>query len=179
MGLIDRLLFFIEVRGPVEVGPGFHVGPFSRIWAPRNLSFGSDVYVGKHVTIEVDGSIGDGVLIANNVGIVGRRDHDMSEMGTVIRRARWVGDWPDSLSSGVEIGSDVWIGFGAIVLSGVCIGDSAVVAAGAVVVSDVPENSVVAGNPARVVRARFPREDFERHWDGLLRAGFRRSVRGA
>jgi acetyltransferase-like isoleucine patch superfamily enzyme len=55
----------------------------------------------------------------------------------------------------IVIGSDVWLGVGALVLSGVTIGHGAVVAAGAVVVKDVPPYSLVAGNPARIVRMRF------------------------
>jgi len=52
----------------------------------------------------------------------------------------------------VVIGDYVWIGYGAIVLPGATIGDCCVVGAGAVVTRDVPPNSVVAGNPARVLR---------------------------
>jgi len=56
---------------------------------------------------------------------------------------------------GVNIGNDVWIGHGAIVLPSRGIGDGAVVAAGAVVTKDVPAYMIVAGNPARVIRPRF------------------------
>ena len=56
----------------------------------------------------------------------------------------------------VGIGHDVWIGHGAIVLPGRSIGTGAVVAAGAVVTKDVPPYTIVAGNPARPVRPRFP-----------------------
>jgi phosphonate metabolism protein (transferase hexapeptide repeat family) len=56
----------------------------------------------------------------------------------------------------VTIGHDVWIGHGAIILPGRAIGTGAVVAAGAVVTKDVPDYAIVAGNPARPVRQRFP-----------------------
>jgi maltose O-acetyltransferase len=52
----------------------------------------------------------------------------------------------------VEIGSDVWVGGGAIILPGVCVGSRAVIGAGSVVTRDVPESVFAAGNPCRVVR---------------------------
>jgi phosphonate metabolism protein (transferase hexapeptide repeat family) len=55
----------------------------------------------------------------------------------------------------VTIGHDAWIGHGAIVLPGRNIGTGAVVAAGAIVTKDVADYTIVAGNPARVVRRRF------------------------
>ncbi len=56
---------------------------------------------------------------------------------------------------GVAIGSDVWVGSGALILSGVTVGHGAVVAARAVVTRDVAPFGIVAGNPARPIRARF------------------------
>jgi phosphonate metabolism protein (transferase hexapeptide repeat family) len=56
----------------------------------------------------------------------------------------------------VHIGHDVWIGHGAVVLPGRSIGTGAVVAAGAIVTRDVAAYSIVAGNPARTIKRRFP-----------------------
>jgi acetyltransferase-like isoleucine patch superfamily enzyme len=56
----------------------------------------------------------------------------------------------------VIIGHDVWIGYGATILSGVTIGTGAVIGAGAVVTRAVPPYAIVAGNPACVLRLRFP-----------------------
>jgi len=56
------------------------------------------------------------------------------------------------------IGNDVWTGHGAMVLPGVTIGNGVIVGAGAVVTRDVPAWHVVAGNPARVIRARFDQD---------------------
>lgn len=58
-------------------------------------------------------------------------------------------------SGDVEIGSDVWIGLGAIILPGVKIGDGAIIGAGAVVAGDVPPYSIVVGNPAKLLKKRF------------------------
>ena len=54
------------------------------------------------------------------------------------------------------IGNDVWIGYDALVMPGVSIGDGAIVAARSVVTSDVPPYAIVGGNPAKVIRQRFP-----------------------
>lgn len=62
-------------------------------------------------------------------------------------------DWRRSHQ--VQIGHDVWIGHGAIVLAGRSIGTGAVIAAGSIVTKDVPDYTIVAGNPARVMRRRF------------------------
>ena len=56
----------------------------------------------------------------------------------------------------VRIGHDVWIGHGAVVLPGRSIGTGAVVAAGAVITKDVPDYTIVGGNPARSIKRRFP-----------------------
>jgi phosphonate metabolism protein (transferase hexapeptide repeat family) len=65
----------------------------------------------------------------------------------------------------VDIGHDVWIGHGAIVLPGRNIGIGAVIAAGAVVTKDVPAYTIVAGNPARPIKRRFPQEIADRLMD--------------
>ncbi len=54
------------------------------------------------------------------------------------------------------VGNDVWIGYEALVMPGVHIGDGAIIASRAVVTSDVPPYAIVGGNPARVLKQRFP-----------------------
>ena len=57
-----------------------------------------------------------------------------------------------AVRSTITIGDDAWIGVGAIILPDVTVGECAIVAAGAVVAGNVPARTVVAGNPARVLR---------------------------
>lgn len=65
----------------------------------------------------------------------------------------------DAIDRGTTtIGNDVWIGLGAIVLSGVVVGDGSVIGAGSVVSKAVPPYAVAVGNPAHVIRYRFPSE---------------------
>lgn len=59
----------------------------------------------------------------------------------------------------LTVGHDVWIGANAIILPGCCnIGNGAIIGAGSIVTKDVPPYSIVAGNPARMIRMRFPQQ---------------------
>ncbi|HEY3368836.1 MAG TPA: DapH/DapD/GlmU-related protein [Symbiobacteriaceae bacterium] len=164
--LWNRLYRLYGIRANVKAGPDLHLGIGSILWAPTELAIGKNVYIGKYCTIECDGFIGDNVLIANQVGLVGRHDHDIRVIGTTVRCAPWIGDL-DYAGPGkgerVIIDSDVWIGFGAIVLTGVRVGRGAIVAAGSVVTTDVPRYAIVGGNPARVLGARFTPEQIAEH----------------
>lgn len=175
--MLDRLKRIYRarrvIRQNVEVGTDFSFGENTVVWAPRSLSIGNNVALGSNVRIEVDGVVGDHVLIANSSAIVGREDHDRGQVGVSIRESRWVGSYPEELSRETHVGSDVWIGFGSIVLSGVTIGDSTIVGAGSVVTKDLPPNVIAVGNPARVIAARFAPDDFDTHWDRLTASGVR------
>ena len=164
--LWQRLNRAYAVRANVEVGDDVHIGIGSILWAPNRLTVASDVYIGKFCTIECDGSIGRFSMIANNVGLVGRYDHDLRSVGMPIRKAPWIGS-PDYKGQGLglqlTVGEDVWIGFGAVLLSGVTIGRGAIVAAGSVVTRDVPPYAIAAGNPARTLSMRFTPEQIVEH----------------
>ncbi|XQW85920.1 DapH/DapD/GlmU-related protein [Thalassotalea piscium] len=66
----------------------------------------------------------------------------------------------------ISIGDNVFIGWGSIVLPGVCIGNNVVVGAGSVVTKNIPDNSVVAGNPAKVIK---PIEDYITNYKKVLK----------
>jgi acetyltransferase-like isoleucine patch superfamily enzyme len=169
MNFVSKFLqFFIRlyaVRSGVHLGMHVHIGPFSILWASDKLEIGDKTYIGKNCTIQVNGTIGRGVLIANNVGIVGKLDHDFQKPAKLLCQNNWIGtsDKLNGLTENrVSIGDDVWIGFGAIILGGVSIGHGAIIAAGSVVTKSVPEFAIVAGNPARIIKQRFPEGSSDR-----------------
>lgn len=113
----------------------------------------------KSVTLK----IGDFCSIADQVCFILGSDHDTSHLST-FPFTKVVPDISrnDAISKGnIVIGDDVWIGYGATILSGVQVGQGAVIAAQSVVTKDVPAYAIVAGNPAKVIKYRFPEELLE------------------
>jgi len=154
-----RNLYWFRIRNRWMRRRGFVRLPFgTKVWSPnRRICLGDRVQFGVGCVIQTDLVVGDSVLIASGVAIIGRRDHATDEVGVTM--------WSSSRSpcEGVVIGDDVWIGHGCIILDGVAIGRGAIVAAGSVVTRDVPAYGVVAGVPARVARMRFTPEQISRH----------------
>lgn len=162
-----RNMFLVKIKWRrYSIARGFHAGRGVVLWCKNKLSIGENCYIGRNTMIECDAVIGKNVLIANNVALVGKYDHDYTESGVPMRftsniRSKdysWKG-----LNSCVVIEDDVWLGYGSIVLSGVKVGKGSIVAAGAVVTKDVSPYVIVAGNPARVVGKRFNAGDIEKH----------------
>lgn len=128
------------------------------IWAPhRIVEFGNCVQFGPRCVVQCDVRFGNHVLIAGNVAFIGRSDHRTDVIGT----SMWAS--PRGVAEVTVIEDDVWIGYGAIVLSGNTIGRGAVVAAGSVITADVRPYSIVAGVPAREIAKRFTSEEILRH----------------
>lgn len=138
-----RIPQWVPTDPRIRVGRFTYGNPTVKVWAP-----GERVEVGSFCSI------------ADGVTIFGGGEHN----------THWVTTYPLRIALGdalaghdghpatrgaTVIGHDVWIGDGALILSGVRIGNGAVVGARAVVTRDVPAYHVVAGNPARIVRARF------------------------
>jgi acetyltransferase-like isoleucine patch superfamily enzyme len=120
----------------LRVGDRCVVGRGSHIVAHHRIEIGDDVYTGPYVYIT-------------------DQNHKYEDIGTPIGR-----QWP--VNSAVRIGSGSWLGTGAVILPGATIGRNVVVAAGSVVRGDVPDNCVVAGVPARVVRQHLPGSGWSR-----------------
>jgi acetyltransferase-like isoleucine patch superfamily enzyme len=163
--LIQYVHRFYSVQSGVTLGKRVHVGLWSALWAPDELVIEDDVYIGNHCTIQINGRIGRYTMIANNVGIIGKLDHDYRQIGAPIRYAKWVGNRNDLDKEDLQvtIGEDVWVGYGAIILSGVTIGRGAIIAAGSLVTKDVAPYTIVAGLPAKPTGERFSAEEIKQH----------------
>ncbi len=113
-----------------------------------SIAIGSDCSLNNYVVMYGAGGITvqDGCRIAAGVVIVAF-NHGFEDVTRPIRSQ-------PITARGVVVESDVWIGARSILLDGVTIGRGSVVGAGSVVTRDVPEYTVVAGNPARVLRHR-------------------------
>ena len=168
IALARRLVEGLTVGPEVQLGASVRIGLGSALWAPKQLIVEDAVSIGRWCTIMANGRIGRGTMIANSVGIIGRRDHDVSALGLPVRYSPWVGEpGNESQSGSVDIGEDVWIGYGAILLSDVTIGRGAIIGAGAVVTSAIEPYAIAVGNPARPVGARFNTEQILKHETAL------------
>lgn len=121
-------------------------GEDSRLMSPTTVVRGRSVKIGKRVVI-MNGSlfmgaggitIDDDVLVAANVQLISN-NHDLYEHQVLTCKP-------------VHLKRNCWIGAGATILPGVTVGENAVVGAGSVVTKDVPDNTVVVGNPAKIVK---------------------------
>ena len=149
------------------IGTNFHAGRNVVLWAKNTIVIGNNCYIGRNSQIECNTKIGNNVLIANNVSFVGKYDHNYQQIGVPIRFTSQVRDsdysWLE-LDRSVEVGDDVWIGFGAILLSGVKVESGCIIAAGSVITKDTEAYSIYAGVPAKKVARRFESEsDLEKH----------------
>ncbi len=157
----DLFLKFVIWR-KYTIGNNFHAGRGVFLWAKNTITIGDNFYVGKYSIIECDAQIGDNVIMANHVSLIGRYDHHYQQLGTPIRLASQIRDkdynWK-GLDQKIVVEDDVWIGLGAIVLGGVKIQTGSIIAAGSVVTKDVDSYSIYGGNPAKKISNRFDSEE--------------------
>lgn len=124
----------ISVEANAQINIGDNVGMSSAcVWAHKSIIIGNNVLIG-----------GDTILMDSNAHSLFFLDRRISEK-----------DRANKISAEIIIGNDVLIGTRCIILKGVHVGDRAIIGAGSVVTKDVPADSIVAGNPARIVCNRF------------------------
>jgi acetyltransferase-like isoleucine patch superfamily enzyme len=137
-------LFLFASGGQITLGEWCYVGEGSRIWSSASVK------------------IGNRVNISHSVNIFDSLTHPLraadrhQQIKTILEHGH-----PREISLGerpVTICDDAWLGAGAIVLRGVTVGEGAIVGAGSVVTKDVQPYSIVAGNPAVLVRELSPNE---------------------
>ena len=139
---------------------------------PR-ITVGEYTYFSRHISIGLWSSaerveIGKFCSIARDVTILGGGEHRLDYVATfplkwMLENSSSGQNHVDDFTKGATtIGNDVWIGYGATILSGVKIGNGAVVGARAVVTKDIPDYAIAAGNPAKLIRYRFKPETIKR-----------------
>ena len=149
-----------------QIGNNFHSGRSVEFWAKKTITIGDNFYIGRYSQIECNATIGNDVIMGNNVALVGKYDHKYDQVGKTIRTASQIRDHDYNwlgLNSQVIIKDDVWVGYGAIIMSGVTINRGAIIAAGSVVTKDVEAYSIVGGNPAKFIKQRFNKNEILEH----------------
>jgi acetyltransferase-like isoleucine patch superfamily enzyme len=149
-----RLELQIARRGRIEFGRFVWIGDGTKIRCHEGVvEIGEKTVMGQECTISAYQRvrIGEQCVIADRAMFIDF-DHGVVEIERPIRQQ-------GIYKRDVEVGSNVWIGYGACILRGVRVGDNSIVGTNSVVTKDVPANAVVAGIPARVIRMReSPRE---------------------
>ncbi|MEA2388965.1 MAG: hypothetical protein QOG41_1738 [Thermoleophilaceae bacterium] len=135
--------------GRIDLGRWSWLGHGTKIRCHEGeVSIGAKTVLGQECTISAYQrvSIGRECVIADRVMLIDF-DHGVVEVDRPIRLQ-------GIYKRDVNVGNNVWIGYGACILRGVTVGDNAIIGTNAVVAKDVPANAVVGGVPARVIRMR-------------------------
>ena len=132
---------FSELTGE-EVDKSFRLFPPFHTDCGKNIKVGKNVFINACCKFQDQGgiTIGDNVLIGHSVTLA-TLNHDFNP-----QTRHYIYPKP------INIGNNVWIGSDSTILSGITIGDGAIVGAGSVVTKNVEPNTIVAGNPAKMIR---------------------------
>ena len=145
LGVDVKIYDFVNLYG-CTIGDNSKIGTFVEI--QKGAVIGNNCKISSHTFICEGVTIEAGVFVGHNVTFINDRyPRSTSEGGELQTEDDWV-CVPTLIKQGASIGSS------ATLLCGVTVGENAIVGAGSVVTKDVPANSVVAGNPARVMKKK-------------------------
>jgi UDP-2-acetamido-3-amino-2,3-dideoxy-glucuronate N-acetyltransferase len=145
LGIGVKVFDFVNLYG-CKIGDNSKIGTFVEI--QKGADIGKNCKISSHTFICEGVTIEEGVFVGHNVTFINDRyPRSTSEEGELQTESDWV-CVPTLVKQGASIGSS------ATLLCGVTVGENAIVGAGSVVTKDVPANSVVAGNPARIMKQR-------------------------
>lgn len=161
----------ISARNPLKdkkyviIGDNSHItGNFIFEIETGRITIGSRTFIGGGIFISVDEiEIGDDVMISWGCTVADNNSHshiwserkdDVKDWkkGLDENKVGFYKDWTNVRSGKIKIKDKAWIGFNSIILKGVTIGEGAIVGAGSVVTKDVPDWTIVGGNPAKIIR---------------------------
>jgi len=147
MGKNVRLIGFANLYG-CEIGDDVKIGTFVEI--QKGVKIGNRCKISSHTFICEGVTLEDEVFVGHNVTFTNDRYPRATANGELQTEA----DWP-CIPTLVKRGAS--IGSGAVLLCGITVGENAMIGAGSVATRDVPPDTVVAGNPARIVKSLAPR----------------------
>lgn len=132
-------LYVFKFGGKISIGEYCFIGENSKIWSADNII------------------IGNNVLISHNVNIMDTNAHELNHIKRADRYTSLIqeGPWSNKgniITKPIIINDNVWVGFNAVILKGVTVGEGAIIAAASVVTKNVPPFTIVAGNPATIVK---------------------------
>ncbi|RJQ48574.1 MAG: N-acetyltransferase [Desulfobacteraceae bacterium] len=143
LGTDVKINDFVNLYG-CRIESGTKIGPFVEV--QKGSRIGSNCKISSHTFICEGVTIEDNVFVGHNVTFINDRfPRATNEKGDLQSEQDW-NCVPTLVKKGASIGSS------ATILCGVTVGEKAVIGAGSVVTKDVPPNTIVAGNPARIIR---------------------------
>ena len=157
--LKDRLAFYRFKKRWRKRNPN-NFTTVANFFPIQNVSIGNYSYgiIDFHAITNNRLNIGNFCSIAENVTFLAGLDHPTNLVSTYPFKSYFM-NGIDAISKGdIIVDDDVWIGYGATILSGVHISQGAIIAAGAVVTKDVPPYAIVGGVPAKILKYRFSKE---------------------
>ena len=134
VSIMPYTMLVCHAGGHIEIGDGAEIGMFSRVASQGNVIIGKNVFSGPHI------------FIADYNHEYRNPDEPIKAQGNLIKST------PEFERGGVRIGDDTWIGTNVVIAGTVVIGKHCVIGANSVVTHDIPDYSVAAGAPCKVIK---------------------------